>query len=151
MAARAARKPCAGRQRLESCAMSATILDELSWRELIAQSTDLDALAAEAERGPMTVYAGFDPTSAGLHAAQLARRERCSLRIGGADGWGNITAGGRLVRKRRGAEGLALTVPLGPAADGTKFGKSTGGGSLWRAPQMTSPSAWYQYFINTAD
>jgi tyrosyl-tRNA synthetase len=37
------------------------------------------------------------------------------------------------------------------AADGTKFGKSTGGGSLWLDPQMTSPYAWYQYFVNTAD
>jgi tyrosyl-tRNA synthetase len=45
----------------------------------------------------------------------------------------------------------ALTVPLVTAADGTKFGKSTGGGSLWLNPQMTSPYAWYQYFVNTAD
>lgn len=47
------------------------ILDELRWRGLIAQSTDLDALAAEAERGPMTVYAGFDPTAPSLHAGHL--------------------------------------------------------------------------------
>ena len=45
----------------------------------------------------------------------------------------------------------ALTVPLVTAADGTKFGKSTGGGSLWLDPPMTSPYAWYQYFVNTAD
>ena len=47
------------------------ILDELGWRGLIAQSTDLDALAAEALRGPMTVYAGFDPTAPSLHAGHL--------------------------------------------------------------------------------
>ena len=47
------------------------ILDELGWRGLIAQSTDLDALAAEAGRGPMTVYAGFDPTAPSLHAGHL--------------------------------------------------------------------------------
>ena len=47
------------------------ILDELGWRGLIAQSTDLDALAAEAQRGPMTVYAGFDPTAPSLHAGHL--------------------------------------------------------------------------------
>src|SRR4051794_37282083 len=57
--------------RLKSSAMSSKILDELGWRELIAQSTDLDALAAEARRGPMTVYAGFDPTAASLHAGHL--------------------------------------------------------------------------------
>jgi tyrosyl-tRNA synthetase len=48
-----------------------TILDELQWRGLIAQSTDLDALAAEAARGPMTLYAGFDPTAPSLHAGHL--------------------------------------------------------------------------------
>src|ERR1700727_3981594 len=47
------------------------ILDELGWRGLIAQSTDLDALAAEAQRGPLTVYAGFDPTAPSLHAGHL--------------------------------------------------------------------------------
>jgi tyrosyl-tRNA synthetase len=258
------------------------ILDELGWRGLIAQSTDLDALAAEAQRGPMTVYAGFDPTAPSLHAghlvpllalrrfqraghrpivlaggatgmigdprdvgertlneadtvaewterirgqlerfvdfdtsptgavvvnnldwtnrlsaieflrdlgkhfsvnvmldrdtirrrlegegisytefsymllqandyAELHRRYGCALQIGGSDQWGNIIAGVRLVRQKFGAAVHALTVPLVTAADGTKFGKSTGGGSLWLNPQMTSPYAWYQYFVNTAD
>jgi tyrosyl-tRNA synthetase len=261
---------------------SSGILDELGWRELIAQSTDLDALAAEATRGPMTVYAGFDPTAASLHAGHLVpllalrrfqraghrpivlaggatgmigdprevgerslqeadtvaewaqrirgqlerfvdfddsptgaivennlewtgalsaieflrdvgkhfsvnvmldrdtvkrrldgdgisytefsymllqandyvelhRRHGCTLQIGGSDQWGNIIAGVRLVRQKLGASVHALTVPLATAADGTKFGKSTGGGSLWLDPQMTSPYAWYQYFVNTAD
>jgi tyrosyl-tRNA synthetase len=261
------------------------ILDELGWRGLIAQSTDLDALATEARRGPMTVYAGFDPTAPSLHAGHLVpllalrrfqraghrpivlaggatgmigdprdagerslneadtvaawterirgqlerfvefsdseasptgaivvdnlewtgrlsaieflrdigkhfsvnvmldrdtvrrrlegegisytefsymllqandyvelhRRHGCTLQIGGSDQWGNIIAGVRLVRQKLGATVHALTVPLVTAADGTKFGKSTGGGSLWLDPQMTSPYAWYQYFVNTAD
>jgi tyrosyl-tRNA synthetase len=264
------------------------ILDELGWRGLIAQSTDLDALAAEAQRGPMTVYAGFDPTAPSLHAGHLVpllalrrfqqaghrpivlaggatgmigdprdigerslneadtvaewterirgqlerfvdfsdpgaseasatgaivannfewtsamsaveflrdlgkhfsvnvmldrdtirrrlegegisytefsymllqandyvelhRRHGCALQIGGSDQWGNIIAGVRLVRQKLGATVHALTVPLVTAADGTKFGKSTGGGSLWLDPQLTSPYAWYQYFVNTTD
>ncbi len=262
--------------------MSTTILDELAWRGLIAQSTDLDALKAEASRPPMTVYAGFDPTAPSLHAGNLVplltlqrfqraghrpivlaggatgligdprdtgertmntadtvaqwserirgqlerfvdfdgaatgaivennlswteplgaiqflrdvgkhfsvnvmldrdtirrrldgegisytefsymllqandyvelhQRHGCSLQIGGSDQWGNIIAGVRLVRQKLGATVHALTVPLVTAADGTKFGKSTGGGSLWLDPQMTSPYAWYQYFVNTAD
>jgi tyrosyl-tRNA synthetase len=45
----------------------------------------------------------------------------------------------------------ALTTPLVTDSEGKKFGKSTGGGSLWLDPDMTSPYAWYQYFINTAD
>src|ERR1700754_977800 len=51
-------------------AMVSGILDELSWRGLIAQTTDADALAA-ATRAPITVYAGFDPTAASLHAGNL--------------------------------------------------------------------------------
>ncbi len=47
------------------------IIDELEWRGLIAQSTDLDALRAEAAEGPMTVYVGFDPTGPSLHAGHL--------------------------------------------------------------------------------
>ncbi|MCV6971339.1 tyrosine--tRNA ligase [Mycobacterium bohemicum] len=265
--------------------MSSGILDELGWRGLIAQSTDLDALAAEARRGPLTVYAGFDPTAPSLHAGHLVpllalrrfqraghrpivlaggatgmigdprdvgerslneedtvadwterirgqlerfvdfdttgtsatgalvannldwtgelsaieflrdigkhfsvnvmldrdtirrrlegegisytefsymllqandyvelhRRHGCTLQIGGSDQWGNIIAGVRLVRQKLGATVHALTVPLVTAADGTKFGKSTGGGNLWLDPQMTTPYAWYQYFVNTAD
>ena len=258
------------------------IIDELGWRGLIAQSTDLDALTAEAQRGPMTVYAGFDPTAPSLHAGHLVpllalrrfqraghrpivlaggatgmigdprdvgerslhdadtiaewterirgqlerfvdfdqsptgaivvnnldwtapmsaieflrdigkhfsvnvmldrdtirrrldgegisytefsymllqandyvelhRRHGCALQIGGSDQWGNIIAGVRLARQKLGATVHALTVPLVTAADGTKFGKSTGGGSLWLDPEMTTPYAWYQYFFNTAD
>ena len=44
-----------------------------------------------------------------------------------------------------------MTVPLVTSSDGKKFGKSTGGGSLWLDPTMTSPYTWYQYFLNTAD
>jgi tyrosyl-tRNA synthetase len=262
--------------------VSAPILDELGWRGLIAQSTDLDALAAEAARGPLTLYAGFDPTAPSLHAGHLVpllalrrfqraghrpvvlaggatgligdprdtgertlnpadtvlewterirgqlerfvdfddsptgaivennlewtsgmsaveflrdvgkhfsvnvmldrdtvrrrlegegisytefsymllqandyvelyRRHHCVLQIGGSDQWGNIIAGVRLARQKLGVTVHALTVPLVTAADGTKFGKSTGGGSLWLDPQLTTPYAWYQYFINTAD
>jgi tyrosyl-tRNA synthetase len=263
-------------------AVGMTILEELSWRGLIAQSTDLDALAAEAARGPITVYAGFDPTAPSLHAghlvpllalrrfqraghrpivlaggatgmigdprdtgervlntadtvrewterirgqlerfvdfdgsptgaviennldwtsamsaiellrdvgkhfsvnvmldrdtirrrlegdgisytefsymllqandyAELYRRHRCVLQIGGSDQWGNIIAGVRFVRQKFAASVHALTVPLVTAADGSKFGKSTGGGNVWLDPELTTPYAWYQYFVNTAD
>ncbi|WP_299558606.1 tyrosine--tRNA ligase [uncultured Mycolicibacterium sp.] len=259
-----------------------TILDELQWRGLIAQSTDPEALASELANGPVTVYAGFDPTAPSLHAGHLVplltlrrfqqaghrpivlaggatgligdprevgertlqsedtvaewaerirgqlerfvtfddgptgaiiennlnwtgqltaieflrdigkhfsvnvmldretvrrrlegegisytefsymllqandfvelyRRYGCKLQIGGSDQWGNIIAGVRLIRQKLAATAHALTVPLVTAADGTKFGKSTGGGNLWLDPEMTSPYAWYQYFINTAD
>src|SRR4029453_17242012 len=262
--------------------MGTSILDELEWRGLIAQSTDRDALAPELESGPITVYSGFDPTAPSLHAGHLiplltlrrfqqaghrpivlaggatgmigdpretaertlntavtvtdwANRIRrqlerfvdfddtptgaivennlswtrdlsaieflrdigkhfsvnvmldrdtvrrrlegdgisytefsymllqandyvelhkqygCALQVGGSDQWGNIIAGVRLVRQIAGATVHALTTPLVTDSEGKKFGKSTGGGSLWLDPERTSPHAWYQHFINTAD
>ncbi|MFT3662152.1 MAG: tyrosine--tRNA ligase [Gordonia sp. (in: high G+C Gram-positive bacteria)] len=258
------------------------IIDELSWRGLIGQSTDEAALRAALADGPLTLYAGFDPTASSLHAGhlvplltlrrfqqaghrplvlaggatgligdprdvgertmnstdtvagwaerivgqlqrfveidesptgavlvnnldwtrelstidflrdvgkhfsvnvmlaretvkrrlesdgisytefsylllqshdflQLYRRYGCLLQVGGSDQWGNIIGGVDLVRKVEGAHAHALTVPLVTSADGKKFGKSTGGGSLWLDPELTSPYAWYQYFVNTAD
>jgi tyrosyl-tRNA synthetase len=82
---------------------------------------------------------------------ELNKRYGCALQIGGSDQWGNIIAGVRLVRQKQGATVHALTTPLVTDSEGNKFGKSTGGGSLWLDPEMTSPYAWYQYFFNTAD
>src|SRR3984957_11593335 len=266
----------------EDTTVGAEIVEELNWRGLIAQSTDLDALTKDTADGPLTLYAGFDPTAPSLHAGHLVplltlrrfqqsghrpivlgggapgrtgdpretgervlntdetiqewtgrirgqlerfvdfdssptgaivennldwtsemsaiellrdvgkhfsvnvmldrdtirrrlegegisftefsymllqandyvelhRRHQCVLQIGGSDQWGNIIAGVRLVRQKYAASEHALTVPLVTDADGTKFGKSTGGGNLWLDPEMTTPYAWYQYFVNTTD
>ncbi|WP_124394381.1 tyrosine--tRNA ligase [Rhodococcus wratislaviensis] len=262
--------------------MTENIIDELTWRGLIAQSTDLDALRRDLDAGPVTLYAGFDPTGPSLHAGHLVpllalkrfqragnrpivlaggatgligdprdvgertmnsadtvaewadrirgqlerfvefddspsgaviennmnwtgklsaidflrdvgkhfsvnvmlardtvkrrletdgmsytefsymllqandylhlrRSHGCSLQVGGSDQWGNIIAGVELNRRVDAESVHGLTVPLVTSADGKKFGKSTGGGSLWLDPEMTSPYAWYQYFVNTGD
>ena len=262
--------------------MSGQILDDLAWRGLIAQSTDLEALRRDLDAGPLTLYSGFDPTAPSLHAGnlvplltlrrfqqaghrpivlaggatgmigdprdtgervlnsvttvhewadrirgqlerfvdfndsptgalivnnldwtgqlgvldflrdigkhfsvntmlgretvkrrlegdgmsytefsylllqsndylQLYRAHQCRLQIGGSDQWGNIVGGVDLVRRVESAAVHALTTPLVTDAEGRKFGKSTGGGSLWLDPRMTSPYAWYQYFVNVAD
>ena len=258
------------------------ILDELQWRGLIAQSTDLEALRAHLDAGTVSLYCGFDPTGPSLHAGhliplltlrrfqlaghrpivlaggatgmigdprevgervmntsdtvaewteriagqlelfvdltegptgarvvnnmqwtghmtvieflrdvgkhfslntmlgrdtvkrrlegegisftefsymllqandflQLRRNMGCTLQLGGSDQWGNIIGGVDLNRRVDGETVHAMTVPLVTSADGKKFGKSTGGGSLWLDPSMTSPYTWYQYFLNTAD
>nr|WP_211177983.1 tyrosine--tRNA ligase [Pseudonocardia acidicola] len=82
---------------------------------------------------------------------RLYREHGCTLQIGGSDQWGNIVGGVELIRRVEGATAHALTVPLVTDAEGRKFGKSTGGGNIWLDPEMTSPYAWYQYFINVAD
>ncbi|MBB4683011.1 tyrosine--tRNA ligase [Amycolatopsis jiangsuensis] len=262
--------------------MSEHILDELSWRGLIAQSTDIDALRRELGQGPLTLYCGFDPTAPSLHAGnlvpllmlkrfqraghrpivlaggatgmigdprdtgerslntldvvsewagrirgqlerfvdfddsptgaivennlnwtgqqnvleflrdvgkyfpvnvmlnretvkrrlesdgmsytefsylllqsqdylQLYRQYGCKLQVGGSDQWGNLVGGVDLIRRVESGTAHALTAPLVTDAEGRKFGKSTGGGNLWLDPEMTSPYAWYQYFVNVGD
>ena len=81
---------------------------------------------------------------------ELFRRTNCILQIGGSDQWGNITAGLDLIRRAEGGSAHALTVPLLTKADGTKFGK-TAGGSVWLDPEMTSPYAFFQYWLNSDD
>ncbi len=82
---------------------------------------------------------------------ELNKREGVTLQLGGSDQWGNITAGLELIRKTTGGEAHALTFPLITNADGTKFGKSTGGGSVWLDPERTSPYKFYQFWIGTDD
>jgi len=81
---------------------------------------------------------------------ELFRRYDCVLQTGGSDQWGNITAGVDLVRRVEGAHVHALTTPLITKADGTKFGK-TESGTVWLDPQMTSPYAFFQFWLNTDD
>ncbi|MFI6032456.1 tyrosine--tRNA ligase [Amycolatopsis magusensis] len=262
--------------------MSEHILDELSWRGLIAQSTDVDALRRDLDQGPLTLYCGFDPTAPSLHAGNLVpllmlsrfqraghrpivlaggatgmigdprdtgertlntldvvgewagrirgqlerfvdfddsptsavvvnnldwtgpqsvleflrdvgkhfpvntmlnretvkrrletdgmsytefsylllqsqdylhlnRKYGCTLQVGGSDQWGNLVGGVDLIRRVDGKSVHALTAPLVTDAEGRKFGKSTGGGNLWLDPEMTSPYAWFQYFVNVGD
>ena len=83
--------------------------------------------------------------------AELNRRYGCTLQVGGSDQWGNIVAGIDLNRRVNNSKVHGITVPLVTSSDGKKFGKSTGGGSLWLDPEMTSPYKWYQYFLNTND
>jgi tyrosyl-tRNA synthetase len=81
----------------------------------------------------------------------LFRRYGCRLQIGGSDQWGNIIGGVELIRRVEGATVHGLTTALVTDAEGRKFGKSTGGGNIWLDPAMTTPYAWYQYFVNVAD
>jgi tyrosyl-tRNA synthetase len=81
---------------------------------------------------------------------ELNRREGCTLQFGGSDQWGNITAGVDYIRRRGAGTAHAFTTPLVTKADGTKFGK-TESGAVWLDPTMTSPYAFYQFWINADD
>ena len=87
----------------------------------------------------------------GMDYYELFRRYGCRLQTGGSDQWGNLTAGTDLIRRLTGESVHLLVTPLITDAAGEKIGKSTGGGSLWLDPRMTSPYAWYQYFVNADD
>lgn len=82
----------------------------------------------------------------------LYRNLDVQLQVGGADQWGNITAGLELIRKKEGAdaEAYGLTIPLMLKADGTKFGK-TAGGAVWLDAEMTTPYEFYQFWVNQDD
>ncbi len=85
-----------------------------------------------------------------LDYRELFRRHQCTLQTGGSDQWGNITAGVELIRRSDGERVHALATPLLTKADGTKFGK-TEAGTVWLDPEMTSPYAFHQFFLNAED
>ncbi|CAN0344529.1 unnamed protein product, partial [Discosporangium mesarthrocarpum] len=82
--------------------------------------------------------------------AELNNRFGCTLQIGGSDQWGNITGGIDLTRRLYQQQVYGATLPLITKADGTKFGK-TESGTIWMDANKTSPYAFYQFWLNTAD
>jgi tyrosyl-tRNA synthetase len=86
----------------------------------------------------------------GMDFLELYRRYGCTVQTGGSDQWGNLTAGIDLIHRVEGASVHALATPLITKADGTKFGK-TEGGAVWLDPELTTPYAFYQFWLNTDD
>ena len=81
---------------------------------------------------------------------ELYRRYGCTLELGGNDQWGNIVGGMDLIHKVEGVSVHVMTTPLITKADGTKFGKSEGG-AIWLNPEMLSPYAFYQFWLQVDD
>jgi tyrosyl-tRNA synthetase len=113
-------------------------------------------LAKEAVSARLNSEAGISYTEFSYQILQandfreLFRRHGCTLQTGGSDQWGNLTAGIDLVRRTEGATVHALGTPLITKADGTKIGK-TEGATVWLDPDLTSPYAFYQYWLNIDD
>jgi tyrosyl-tRNA synthetase len=81
---------------------------------------------------------------------ELHRRHGCTLQIGGSDQWGNLVSGVDLIRRVTGESVHALAIPLITKPDGTKYGK-TEGEAVWLSPELMSPYAFYQFWINRSD
>ena len=109
-----------------------------------------DSVAARLEAGGISYTEFSYQVLQSYDFLELFRRNDCTLQLGGSDQWGNIVAGLDLIRRVESGSGHALTVPLLAKSDGSKFGKSAGG-SIWLDPAMTSPYAFFQFWLNTED
>jgi len=149
----------------ETTANPATMANNLDWtaplstisflRDIgkhfsVNQMLNKDSVSARLEKDGISYTEFSYQVLQSMDYLELFRRSNCTLQIGGSDQWGNITAGLDLIRRAEGGSAHALTVPLLTKADGTKFGK-TAGGSVWLDPEMTSPYAFFQYWLNSDD
>jgi tyrosyl-tRNA synthetase len=143
---------------------AATVVNNLDWTQ---QMTPIDFLRDIGKHFPVNRMLGREVVRSRLEAGisytefsyvllqsmdylELYRRHDCRLQTGGSDQWGNITAGVELIRRVEGAHVHALATPLVTKADGTKYGK-TEAGTVWLDPQMMSPYAFHQFWLQAED
>ncbi|PPL14184.1 tyrosine--tRNA ligase [Microterricola pindariensis] len=110
-----------------------------------------DAVAARLNSDAGISYTEFSyQILQGLDYLELYRQYECVLQTGGSDQWGNLTSGTDLIRRTEGTSVHAIGTPLITNSDGTKFGKSEGN-AVWLDSSLTSPYAFYQFWLNTDD
>ncbi|GAA4183290.1 tyrosine--tRNA ligase [Gryllotalpicola kribbensis] len=110
-----------------------------------------DAVAARLNSDAGISYTEFSyQILQGLDFLELYRQYGCVLQTGGSDQWGNLTSGTDLIRRVEGVAAHAIGTPLITNSDGTKFGKSEGN-AIWLDENLTSPYAFYQFWLNTED
>ncbi|MCT1619963.1 tyrosine--tRNA ligase [Janibacter sp. RAF52] len=110
-----------------------------------------DAISARLESQEGISYTEFSyQLLQALDYLELYRAHGCTLQLGGSDQWGNLTAGVDLIHRAEGVSVHALTSPLLTDSHGVKYGKSEGN-AIWLSADMTSPYAFYQYFLNVED
>jgi tyrosyl-tRNA synthetase len=109
-----------------------------------------ESVAARLEAGGISYTEFSYQVMQALDFLELYRRHGVTLQLGGSDQWGNLTAGVDLIRRVESAQAHALATPLITRPDGEKFGKSTGS-TLWLDPALTTPFAFYQWFLNADD
>ncbi|WP_131105027.1 tyrosine--tRNA ligase [Ornithinimicrobium sufpigmenti] len=117
----------------------------------VNQMIKKEAIAARLESQEGISYTEFSyQLLQGMDFLHLYREHGCTLQTGGQDQWGNLTAGVDLIHRTEGCTAHVLTTPLVTDENGEKYGKSAGN-AVWLAADMTSPYAFYQYWINVAD
>ena len=109
-----------------------------------------ESVSARLETGGISYTEFSYQVMQALDYLELYRRHGCTFQLGGSDQWGNLTAGVDLIRRVEGASVHALATPLITRPDGEKFGKSTGS-TLYLDPSLTTPFAFYQWFLNADD
>ncbi|MGO3148244.1 MAG: tyrosine--tRNA ligase [Leucobacter sp.] len=110
-----------------------------------------DAVAARLNSDEGISYTEFSyQILQGYDFLELYRQYGCKLQSGGSDQWGNLTSGTDLIRRAEGVSAHAIGTPLITNSDGTKFGKSEGN-AIWLDPEMCSPYAFYQFWLNQTD
>jgi tyrosyl-tRNA synthetase len=109
-----------------------------------------ESVAARLEAGGISYTEFSYQVMQALDFLELYRRHGVTLQLGGSDQWGNLTAGVDLIRRVESAQAHALATPLITRPDGEKFGKSTGS-TLWLDPALTTPFAFFQWFLNVDD
>ena len=118
-------------------------VNQMIQKESVKQRLDRDGAGISFTEFTYMILQSYD-------FAKLNEIENCILQIGGSDQWGNITGGTELTRRMNGNQVFGLTLPLVTKSDGTKFGK-TESGTIWLDAKKTSPYAFYQFWLNTAD
>nr|WP_306239627.1 tyrosine--tRNA ligase [Ornithinimicrobium cryptoxanthini] len=126
-------------------------LREIGQHFRVNQMIRKDAVAARLQSEAGISYTEFSyQILQALDYLHLYREHGCTLQTGGQDQWGNLTAGVDLVHRAEGASVHVMTTPLLTDESGQKYGKSEGN-AVWLSADMTSPYAFYQYWINVAD
>jgi len=144
---------------------SALIVSNLDWTEglstldflrdigkhfPVSQMLARESVRARLEAGGISYTEFSYQILQALDYLELYRRQDCTLQVGGSDQWGNLVAGVDLIRRAEGASVHALATPLITKPDGTKYGK-TEGGAIWISPDLMSPYAFYQFWLNVSD
>ena len=144
---------------------SALIVSNLDWtaelsaldflREIgkhfpVSQMLARESVRARLEAGGISYTEFSYQILQALDYLELYRRQDTTLQLGGSDQWGNLVAGVDLIRRAEGGSVHALATPLNTKPDGTKYGK-TEGGAIWISPDLMSPYAFYQFWLNVGD